>query len=99
MDILFNLFFIEITLGSFFSVLHTPWIMDHPIWVITLGSMRFDSWHLAFGISAIGLTLGLLNYGAFQRYLRPYGSAPDFKKLDVRKLLAVIGISLLIAYA
>jgi len=99
MDILFTIYYMSLNIGSFFSVLLTPWIKDHPNWVITLGPMRFDSWHLAFGISAIGLTLGLLNYGAFQRYLRPYGSAPDFKKLDVRKLLAVIGISLLIAYA
>ena len=63
-----------------------------------LGPLRFDSWHLAFGLSSIGLTLGLLNYGIFHRYLRPYGTAPDFKKLEVRKLLAVVSISLAVAY-
>jgi POT family proton-dependent oligopeptide transporter len=84
--------------GSFFSILLTPWIKDHPTWVIVLGPLRFDSWHLAFGLSSIGLTLGLLNYGAFHRYMRPYGTAPDFKKLDVRKLLAVVAISLAVAY-
>jgi POT family proton-dependent oligopeptide transporter len=65
--------------------------------MIVLGPLRFDSWHLAFGISAIGLTIGLLNYGAFHHYLLPYGAAPDFKRLDVRKLLAVLGISVVIA--
>lgn len=98
MDILFTIYYMSLNVGSFFSILLTPWIKDHPTWMITLGPLRFDSWHLAFGISAIGLTLGLVNYGVFHRYVRPYGAAPDFKKLDLRKLLAVIGVSLVIAY-
>jgi len=98
LDILFTVYYMSLNIGSFFSILLTPWIKDHPTWVIVLGPLRFDSWHLAFGLSALGLTLGLLNYGAFHRYLRPYGTAPDFKKLDVRKLLAVIAVSLVIAY-
>lgn len=98
LDILFTIYYMSLNIGSFFSVLLTPWIKDHPTWVIVLGPLHFDSWHLAFGLSTIGLTLGLLNYGVFHRYLRPYGAAPDFKKLDLRKLAAVIGISLVIAY-
>lgn len=98
LDILFTVYYMSLNIGSFFSILLTPWIKDHATWMIVLGPLRFDSWHLAFGLSAIGLTLGLLNYGAFQRYLRPFGTAPDFKKLDVRKLLAIIAISLVIAY-
>lgn len=98
LDILFTIYYMSLNIGSFVSILLTPWIKDHSTWMIIIGPLHFDSWHLAFGISAIGLTLGLLNYGIFQHYLRPYGSAPDFKKLDLRKLLAVIGISLVIAY-
>lgn len=98
LDILFTVYYMSLNIGSFISILLTPWIKDHPTWMITLGPLHFDSWHLAFGISAIGLTLGLCNYGVFQRYVRPYGTAPDFRKLDVRKLLAVLGISLVIAY-
>jgi proton-dependent oligopeptide transporter, POT family len=98
LDILFTIYYMSLNIGSFFSILLTPWIKDHATWMIVLGPLRFDSWHLAFGISAIGLTLGLLNYGAFHHYLRPYGAAPDFKKLDLRKLAAVIVISLVIAY-
>lgn len=98
LDILFTLYYLSQNVGSFVSILLTPWIKDHPAWVIVLGPLRFDSWHLAFGLSSIGLTLGLLNYGAFSRYLRHYGTAADFRKLDVRKLLAVIAISLATAY-
>ncbi len=98
LDILFTLYYTSLNIGSFVSILLTPWIKDQTSWVITLGPLHFDSWHLAFGLSAIGLTLGLLNYGAFQHYLRPYGAAPDFEKLNWRKLALVIAASLLIAY-
>lgn len=97
LDILFTIYYMSLNVGSFFSVLLTPWIKDHPGWVIALGSLRFDSWHLAFGLSAIGLTAGLLSYGAFRHYLRPYGAAADFKALDLRKLYTVIGISVVLA--
>jgi len=98
LDILFTFYYVSQNVGSFVSILLTPWIKDHPTWVVVLGPLRFDSWHLAFGLSSLGLTLGLLNYGAFRRYLRAYGTAPDFKELHVRKLLAVIAISLAIAF-
>jgi len=98
LDILFTLYYMSLNIGSFVSILLTPWIKDQSDWVIVLGPLHFDSWHLAFGLSAIGLTLGLLNYGIFQHYLRPYGTAPDFEKLNWRKLGAVIGASLVIAY-
>lgn len=98
LDILFTIYYMSLNIGSFVSILLTPWIKDHPNWTIAIGSLRFDSWHLAFGLSAIGLTLGLLNYGAFSKYLHPYGTAPDFKKLNWPRLAGVIAASLLIAY-
>jgi POT family proton-dependent oligopeptide transporter len=98
LDILFTIYYMSLNIGAFFSILLGPWVKDHSNWMIVLGPLRFDGWHMAFGISAIGLTLGLLNYGVFSHYMRPYGTAPDFKKLDVRKLLAVIGISLVLAW-
>ena len=66
LDVLFTIYYMSLNIGSFVSILLTPWIKDHANWIITLGPLRFDSWHLAFGLSAIGLTLGLLNYGAFR---------------------------------
>ncbi len=98
LDILFTIYYMSLNIGSFVSILLTPWIKDHPNWTVTIGSLRFDSWHLAFGLSAIGLTLGLLNYGAFRKFIRPYGTAPDFEKLDGRRFIAVIAASLLIVF-
>jgi proton-dependent oligopeptide transporter, POT family len=98
LDILFTIYYMSLNIGSFVSILLTPWIKDHPSWTIAIGSLRFDSWHLAFGVSAIGLTLGLLNYGAFQHFLRPYGAAPDFEKVHWPKLGAVVAGSVLLAY-
>jgi proton-dependent oligopeptide transporter, POT family len=98
LDILFTIYYMSLNIGSFVSILLTPWIKDHSNWIITLGPLRFDSWHLAFGLSAIGLTLGLLNYGAFRKYVRPYGTAPDFQKLHWPRFSGVIAASLLIAF-
>ncbi len=98
LDILFTIYYMSLNIGSFVSILLTPWIKDHPTWTITIGSLPFDSWHLAFGVSALGLTLGLLNYGAFSRYVRPYGTAPDFRNLNWPLFGGVIVASLLIAY-
>ena len=97
LDILFTIYYMSLQLGAFVSILLLPWIKDHPRWLITLGPLRFDSWHLAFGVSAIGLTLGLLNYGVFREYLRPYGAKPDFRPLKGGTFVAVVAISLPIA--
>ncbi len=97
LDVLFTIYYMSLQLGAFVSILLLPWIKDHPQWLITIGPLRFDSWHLAFGVSAMGLTLGLLNYGVFRHYLRPYGAEPDFKPLKLGTLAAVIVISLAIA--
>lgn len=97
LDVLFTVYYVSLQLGAFVSILLLPWIKDHSNWVISLGPLRFDSWHLAFGVSAIGLTLGLFNYGAFRSYLRPYGAEPDFKPLKARVLAPVLAACLLIA--
>lgn len=98
LDILFTIYYMSLNIGSFVSIVLTPWIASHSSWLITLGPLRFDSWHLAFGLSAIGLTIGLLNYGAFRRFLRPYGTTADFHKPKWIKFWLVIAASLLIAY-
>lgn len=98
LDVLFTVYYMSLNIGSFVSVILTPWIKDHPSWALTLGSLQFDSWHLAFGLSAIGLTVGLLQYGVFRRYLRPYGTTPDFETLHWPKMMPVIAGSLLLAY-
>jgi POT family proton-dependent oligopeptide transporter len=97
LDILFTVYYMSLQLGAFVSILLLPWIKDHPGWFITLGPLRFDSWHLAFGVSSIGMTLGLLNYGLFRHYVRPYGAEPDFKPLKLTTFATVVAVSLAIA--
>jgi POT family proton-dependent oligopeptide transporter len=97
LDILFTLYYISLQIGAFVSILLLPWIKDHHGWTVRVGTLRFDSWHLAFGVSAIGLALALANYRLFGKYLRPYGAEPDFQPLRPRSLAAVIAISLPIA--
>lgn len=98
LDVLFTLYYTSLQIGAFVSILLTPWIASHSTWVVLIGTLRFDSWHLAFGISALGMILGLLSYAACRQYVSPYGTAPDFRKLDWAKFGAVIGVSLLIAF-
>ncbi|HWF98909.1 MAG TPA: oligopeptide:H+ symporter [Steroidobacteraceae bacterium] len=97
LDILFTIYYISLQIGAFVSILLLPWIKDHPGWLITLGSLRFDSWHLAFGVSAIGLALALVSYGLIGDYLRPYGAEPDFAPLKSGILAAIIVLSLPVA--
>jgi proton-dependent oligopeptide transporter, POT family len=99
LDILFTVYYVSLQIGAFISILLEPWIKDHPNWFITLGPLRFDSWHLAFGISAIGLAFALVNYRLFGHYLRPYGAEPDFKPIKPRIFAAVVAVSLPIAAA
>ncbi|MGH9477296.1 MAG: peptide MFS transporter [Terriglobales bacterium] len=90
LDVLFTIYYMSLNIGSFVSILLTPWIKDHPQWSISIAGLRLDSWHLAFGLSALGLTLGLINYGVFSRALHPYGTEPDFQRLRPARLAAVI---------
>ncbi|MGH8279600.1 MAG: peptide MFS transporter [Gammaproteobacteria bacterium] len=99
LDILFTLYYMALNIGAFFSILLLPWMTLHSTWLVRLGPLRFDSWHLAFGTSALGLLLGLLGFLAWQhRYLRFYGTAADFRGLDWRKLAIVIAVALAVAW-
>ena len=90
LDILFTIYYMSLNIGSFVSILLTPWIKNHPQWAVTVAGLRFDSWHLAFGLSAIGLTAGLTSYAIWRRYLAPYGTAPDFAPLRWSRLGLVL---------
>jgi POT family proton-dependent oligopeptide transporter len=97
LDILFTIYYISLQIGAFVSILLLPWIKDHSGWAIAVGPLRFDSWHLAFGVSAVGLALALLNYRLFGEHLRPYGAEPDFEPLRPGIFAALIAASLPIA--
>ncbi len=93
LDVVFTMYYMSLQVGAFVSILLMPWIKEHPNWFITAGPLRFDSWHLAFGVSALGLALALANYRLFGGYLRPYGTAPDFKPVRAGVFAAVILLS------
>jgi POT family proton-dependent oligopeptide transporter len=99
LDVLFTVYYMSLNIGSFVSILLTPWIKNHPHWSVAVGPLRFDSWHLAFGLSALGLALGLANYGLWRRELRPYGAAPDFAPLRFGRLAAVAGAAVVAVFA
>jgi POT family proton-dependent oligopeptide transporter len=98
LDVVFTLYYMSLNIGSFVSIWLTPFVKNHPSWGFHFLGIYVDSWHLAFGLSAIGLTLGLLNYGVFKRYVKPYGTKPDFQRLHVGKLGGIIGGTVIAAY-
>lgn len=75
----FTLYYMSVNVGATASQILTPLIAQHA------------SWHLAFGICAAGMALGVVNYLAMGRHLRHVGSAPDFAPLDRGKLALVLG--------
>jgi len=77
-DSAFTMYYMAVNVGATASQLATPLI------AIKLG------WHVAFAVSAGGLIVGLLNYLVMSRYLRHVGSDPDFKPLNVTRLVQVL---------
>ncbi|WP_346836687.1 oligopeptide:H+ symporter [Microbulbifer sp. SAOS-129_SWC] len=90
-DSAFTIYYMAVNVGSTFSMLLTPWIKDHfnQAWGHELG------WHVAFGVCSVGLVVGLANYLLMRMALAHYGSEPDEQPLDKKKLLAVLGCSVL----
>ncbi|CEN32248.1 Dipeptide and tripeptide permease A [Candidatus Westeberhardia cardiocondylae] len=85
LDSAFTMYYMAINIGSFISMLFTPWI-----------AIRYG-WNIAFSLSVIGMIITLLNFISFYNIMKKYGSKPDFIKLKLNTLLAVIsGIILLI---
>lgn len=77
-DSAFTLYYMAVNLGATLSQILTP------LFAVWFG------WHVAFGLCAAGLLLGLTNYFMMRRHLAHVGSEPDFKPLDLRKLAMVL---------
>jgi POT family proton-dependent oligopeptide transporter len=87
LDSAFTLYYMAVNVGSAISMLLTPWIRA-----------RFG-WHTAFAVCWVGLLLGLANYAFMRRSLASIGSAPDFRPLAWRRLLAVLGAGVAVLFA
>jgi POT family proton-dependent oligopeptide transporter len=82
------MYYMAVNVGSFFSMLATPWL-----------AARFG-WSTAFGLSVVGLLITIVNFAFCKRWVKNYGSKPDFEPLRVGYLLAtIVGIAVLIAIA
>ena len=88
LDGAFTMYYMAINIGSFFSMLATPWLAAH------------YGWSMAFSLSFVGMLITLVNFMLCRKWVKPYGSKPDFQPLHVGKLLAtLVGIAVLVVIA
>lgn len=85
LDGAFTIYYMSINMGALASQILTPLARLH--W----------GWHIAFGISFVGLMLGIINFFFMQRYLSHVGSRPDFEPFKIWKLLAILAGSFVIS--
>src|SRR5579875_59075 len=97
-DSAFTIYYMAVNVGSMISMTLTPWVRDY------VGERYGDAWgwHTAFGICAIGLLLGLVNYALMSRTLRHIGSEPDQKPFNLARfgavMLAAVGMVFVSAF-
>lgn len=88
LDGAFTMYYMAINIGSFFSMLATPWL-----------AAEFG-WNIAFSLSFIGMLITLVNFMFCKTWVKDYGSRPDFAPLHMGKLLAtLVGVIVLAAAA
>lgn len=78
LDGAFTIYYMSINIGAFASQILTPIVRVH------------YGWHLAFGVSFVGLALGITNFFFMKKYLSHVGSKPDFERLSMMRLLAIL---------
>lgn len=88
LDGAFTMYYMSINIGSFFSMLATPWL-----------AAKFG-WSVAFSLSFVGMLITLVNFMFCKRWVKDYGSKPDFLPVHFGKLFAtIIGVVVLIVIA
>ncbi|WP_414163801.1 dipeptide/tripeptide permease DtpA [Superficieibacter sp. BNK-5] len=88
LDGAFTMYYMAVNIGSFFSMLATPWL-----------AAEFG-WSVAFALSVVGMLITVVNFAFCQRWVKQYGSKPDFEPLKVGKLLmTIVGVVILVTIA
>lgn len=88
LDGAFTMYYMSVNIGSFFSMIATPWLVTK------------YGWSVAFALSVVGLLITIVNFAFCQRWVKQYGSKPDFEPINYRNLLlTIIGVVALIAIA
>jgi POT family proton-dependent oligopeptide transporter len=78
-DSAFTMYYMAVNLGAALSQLATPLVA------------QWYGWHWAFAICSVGMLVGVGNYFVMRRHLAHVGSEPDFKPIDLRKFVIVLG--------
>jgi len=78
LDGAFTMYYMSINIGSFFSMLATPWL-----------AAKFG-WSVAFSLSFVGMLITLVNFMFCKKWVKDYGSKPDFEPVHFGKLAATI---------
>ncbi|MGF1739610.1 dipeptide/tripeptide permease DtpA [Vibrio profundum] len=86
LDGAFTMYYMAVNMGSFISMILTP---------IVAAKMGYG---LAFGVSAVGLAITIVNFIFCQRILKGLGSPADSKKLNMTKFAAVIAGSVAMCF-
>ena len=85
LDGAFTLYYMAINIGSFLSMLISPYVES-----------RFG-WGWAFILSFVGLIVAIANYIFFHGIVADYGSEADFRPLNRLNFAGVVGVTALIA--
>lgn len=72
LDGAFTMYYMSVNIGSFFSMLATPWL-----------AAKYG-WSVAFSLSVVGMLITLVNFMMCHGWVKQYGSKPDFKPLQVK---------------
>ena len=86
LDGAFTMYYMAVNLGSFISMIVTPII------AVKMG------YGIAFGVSAVGLAITILNFLFCQYILKGVGSPADAKKLNITSLMLVIAGSIAMCF-
>ncbi|HET8897633.1 MAG TPA: oligopeptide:H+ symporter [Rhodanobacteraceae bacterium] len=97
-DSAFTIYYMAVNLGAMVSQLLTPKLKDY----FNLHYGDGLGWHVAFGVCAVGLVLGLLNYLMMRHTMRHIGSEPDNHPVSWGRLglvlLGAVGVVFASAY-
>ncbi|WP_236250924.1 dipeptide/tripeptide permease DtpA [Jeongeupia sp. HS-3] len=74
----FTMYYMAINIGSFLSMLATPWLAQK------------YGWSAAFSLSVVGMLITLANFLLCKKMVAQYGSPADFKPLNIKYLGYVI---------
>lgn len=85
-DSAFTIYYMAVNIGSTVSMLLTPWVKDY----VNENYHNEFGWHAAFAVCCVGLLVGLANFFVMRNTLGAYGSEPDTKPVDGRKLTFVL---------